>query len=102
MQPGPRIRRTPMTCSTPVDTSTGSAIGSTDPDPPEPRPTLQTIIALSAWCGLVAGLLEVGAILLRKHLFDADRALRLSQHFAWMIPVANLCIFIALAVGGSA
>ena len=91
-----------MTSSTPVDTSSGSPIGSTDPGPPTFRPTLQAIIAVSAWCGLVAGLLEVGAILLRKHLFDADRALRLSHHFVWLIPVANLCIFIALAVIGSA
>ncbi len=91
-----------MTSSTPVDTSTGSAIGSTDPVPPQFRPTLQTIIALSAWCGLVAGLLEVAAILLRKRLFDADQILRLSHHFVWLIPVANLCIFIALAVIGSA
>ena len=91
-----------MTSSRLVDPSTGSEIGSTDPVPPTFRPTLPAIIALSAWCGLVAGLLEVGAILLRKHLFDADRALRLSHHFAWLIPVANLCIFIALAVVGSA
>jgi arylsulfatase A-like enzyme len=91
-----------MTSSSLVDPSTGSEIDSTDPVPPTFRPTLQAIIALSVWCGLVAGLLEVGAILLRKHLFDADRALRLSHHFAWLVPVANLCIFIALAVVGSA
>jgi arylsulfatase A-like enzyme len=91
-----------MISSTPADISTGSAIGSTDPVPPQFRRTLQTIIALSAWCGLVAGLLEVAAILLRKRLFDADQILKLSHHFIWLIPVANLCIFIALAVIGSA
>ena len=91
-----------MTHPTTMDTGTASAVGSTDPVPPQCRLTLQTIIFLSVWCGLVAGFLEVGAILLRKHLFDADRALRLSHHFAWLIPVANLCIFIALAVIGSA
>src|SRR5262249_33668908 len=96
------IRRTPMTSSTFVDTSTGSAIGSTDPVPPQFQPTLRTIFALSAWCGLVAGLLEVAAILLRKRLFDADQILKLSHHFVWLIPVANLSIFIALAVIGSA
>ena len=91
-----------MTSSTPVDSSTGSAIGSADPVPPQFRPTLLTIIALSAWCGLVAGLLEVAVILLRKRLFDADKILKLSHHFVWLIPVADLCIFIALAVIGSA
>jgi arylsulfatase A-like enzyme len=91
-----------MTSSTGVDTSTGGATGSTDPVRPRSRPALRTIFALSAWCGLVAGLLEVAAILLRKRLFDADQILRLSHHFVWLIPVANLCIFIALAVIGSA
>ena len=91
-----------MTSSRLVDTSTGSVSGSTDPVSPTFRPTLQAIIALSAWCGLVAGLLEVASILLRKRLFDADQILRLSHHFVWLIPVANLCIFIALAVIGFA
>jgi arylsulfatase A-like enzyme len=91
-----------MTNPTTMDTGTASAVGSRDPVPPQCRLTLQTIIFLSVWCGLVAGFLEVGAILLRKHLFDADRALRLSHHFAWLIPIANLCVFIALAVIGSA
>jgi arylsulfatase A-like enzyme len=91
-----------MTTSTPVDTSTGRAIGSPDPVRPRSRPTLPTIFAMSAWCGLVAGLLEVATIVLRKRVFDADEILKLSHHFVWLIPVANLCIFIALAVIGSA
>jgi arylsulfatase A-like enzyme len=91
-----------MTRSTPVGTSTGRAIGPTDPVRPRSRPTLRAIFAMSAWCGLVAGLLEVAAILVRNRVFDADRILRLSHHFVWLIPVANLCIFIALAVIGSA
>ena len=91
-----------MTNPTTMDTSTGNAVGSTDPVPPQRRLTLPTIVLLYVWCGLFAGLLEVGAILLRKHFFDADRAIRLSHHFVWLIPVANLGIFIALAVIGSA
>ena len=91
-----------MTNPTTMDTSTGSAVGSTDPVSPQRRSALQTIILLYVWCGLFAGLLEVGALLVRKHFFDADRAVRLSHHFVWLIPVANLCIFIALAVIGSA
>jgi arylsulfatase A-like enzyme len=91
-----------MTSSIPVDTGISSAIGSTKPVPSQFRPTLQTIIALSAWCGLVAGLLEVAVILFRKCLFDADQIIRLSHHFVWLIPVGNLSIFIALGVIGSA
>jgi arylsulfatase A-like enzyme len=91
-----------MTSSTTVDTCAGTAIGSRDPVPPQFRPTLQTVVALSVWCGLVAGLLEVAAILLRKRLFDADQILRHSHHFVWLIPVANLCIFITVAIIGSA
>jgi arylsulfatase A-like enzyme len=91
-----------MTSSTPVDTNTGSAIGSTDPVRSQFRPTIATLIALSAWCGLVAGLLEVAAILVRKRLFDADQILKLTHHFVWLIPVGNFCIFMAMAVIGSA
>ena len=45
-----------MTSSTPVDISTRSAIGSTDPVAPQFRLTLKSIFLLSAWYGLFAGL----------------------------------------------
>ena len=90
-----------MTSSSLVDTSTGSVSGSTDPVPATFRPML-AIIALSSWCGLVAGLLEVAVTVLRKRLLDADQVLKLSHHFLWLIPVANLSLFIVLAVIGSA
>ena len=35
-----------------------------------------SILLLSAWCGLVAGLLEVGTIVIRKELFDDESSLR--------------------------
>ena len=91
-----------MTNPTATDTSTGRAVGATDPAHRQRQLRLKTVIGLSVWCGLVAGLLEVIAILLRKYFFDADRAIRLSHHFVWLVPVANLGIFIALAVIGSA
>ncbi len=90
-----------MTGSSPVDTGTSSASGSTVMVPSQLRSTLQAIVALSAWSGLVAGLLEVVVTLLRKRLLDADQILRLSHHFIWLIPLVNLCIFIALAAIGS-
>ncbi len=69
---------------------------------PKFRLPIHTIIALSAWCGVVAGLFEVTTIVLRKRFFDADQILKLSHNFIWLIPVANLIMFLALALIGSA
>jgi arylsulfatase A-like enzyme len=51
-------------------------------------------LVLSAWCGLVAGLLEVGTIVLRKQMFDSNRLYGMSRHFTWLIPVTNLFVFL--------
>jgi arylsulfatase A-like enzyme len=59
---------------------------------------LRTLLALSAWCGLVSGLLEVGTIILRKHTFDPNHLYGMSRHFVWLIPVTNLGLFLALGV----
>ena len=61
---------------------------------------LISILLLSVWCGLVAGLLEVGTIVLRKTFFDANHLYGISRHFVWLIPVANLGIVLALGVLG--
>jgi arylsulfatase A-like enzyme len=55
-------------------------------------------LVLSAWCGLVAGLLEVGTIVLRKRLFDSNRLYGMSRHFIWLIPATNLLVFLALGI----
>ncbi len=55
---------------------------------------------LSVWCGLVAGVLEVGAVVLRKQVFDSDHLYRMSRHFVWLIPLANACVFLALGLVG--
>ena len=59
-----------------------------------------TLLLLSAWCGLVAGLLEVGTIVLRKQALDPDRLYKMSRHFVWMIPVSNVCVFVTLGAIG--
>jgi arylsulfatase A-like enzyme len=59
-----------------------------------------SLLILSAWCGLVAGLLEVATIVIRKRLFDANQLYGMSRHFVWMIPATNLCVFLALGVFG--
>ncbi len=91
-----------MTISTPDDTQTRGEIGARDPATAQFPLTLPAMITLSVWCGLVAGLLEVAAIVVRNRIFDADQILRFSHHFVWLIPVVNLCVFVALAVIGSA
>ena len=59
-----------------------------------------SLLLLSAWCGLVAGLLEVGTIVLRKHTVDPNRLYGLSRHFLWLIPVTYFCVFLALGLFG--
>ena len=53
--------------------STGSAAGGSAV---AKRPGLISLLLLSAWCGLVAGLLEVGTIVLRKQTVRPESSLR--------------------------
>ena len=59
-----------------------------------------SLLLVSAWCGLVAGLLEVGTIVLRKQVFDIDQLYRISRHFVWLIPLSNLAVFMVLGLVG--
>ena len=64
------------------------------------RPRFPRVLLLSAWCGLVAGLLEVGAIVLRKQTYDPDHLYKMSRHFVWMIPMVDVGVFLALGFCG--
>src|SRR5262245_57147595 len=75
-------------------------IGASTPDVAMNRLGFRSLLLLSAWCGLVAGLLEVGTIVLRKHTVDPNRLYGLSRHFLWLIPVTYLCVFLALGLFG--
>ncbi len=62
------------------------------------RPALGVLL-LALWCGLVAGLLEVGMTVLKAQTFGRDRHFyHMSRHFVWLIPVANLLLFLGLGV----
>ena len=63
---------------------------------------LYSLLLVSAWCGLVAGLLEVSTMVLRKRLFDWDPFYRMSRHFVWLIPLANLSVFLTFGLLGCA
>jgi arylsulfatase A-like enzyme len=82
-----------------VATKVGT-VGSRTTDPARARPRIGALLLLSAWCGLVAGLLEVSAIVLRKLVLDSDHLYRMSHHFVWLIPLVNFCVFLVLGVLG--
>jgi arylsulfatase A-like enzyme len=75
-------------------------VGSSTPDLASNRLGLVLLLFLSAWCGLIAGLLEVGTIVIRKQAFESDHLYRMSRHFVWLIPLSNLCVFVALGLAG--
>ncbi len=67
-------------------------------DPASGREGQFPVVIASAWCGLVSGLLEVATIVVRKRTFDPNHLYEMSRHFVWLIPLANLCVFLALGV----
>ena len=66
------------------------------PGDARPSPALPHPFVLSIWFGLVTGLLELGLVHVRNHLlgWSTLSALQISRHFPWMIPVANLGLFL--------
>ncbi len=56
------------------------------------------VLVVSIWCGLVAGPLEVAAIVLRKHAVDLNQFYWMSRHFVWLIPLTDLLIFLILGL----
>src|SRR6476620_11536024 len=60
------------------------------------RLLLISVLLLSAWCGMVAGILEVSMIVIRKEAFDSNHLYGMSRHFVWLIPVTNLGVCLVL------
>lgn len=58
----------------------------------------RAILMLSAWCGLLAGWLEVGALILKKNTFDINHLYGMTRHFVWLIPLVDLGLFVVLGV----
>ena len=88
-----------MISRTAAATNAGSA------DSPAPKPAISrldliSLLLMSAWCGLVAGLFEVAAIVLRKQVFDSDRFYKMSRHFVWLVPLVNLSVFLTVGLLG--
>jgi arylsulfatase A-like enzyme len=73
-----------------------SAAGPVQEELAERRVRPLALVGVSAWCGLSAGLLEVAAIVLRKYTFGPSQLYGISRYFVWVIPLANLALFLAL------
>ena len=59
------------------------------------------LLGLSAWCGTIAGMLEVVTVFVRKRFFDTNQLLSMTRHFIWLFPLANLLIFLFVGLIGS-
>ena len=55
-----------------------------------------SLLALSAWCGLAAGWLEVGTRVLCRSINPTNRLYMMSRHFVWLTPLANLLLFFGM------
>jgi arylsulfatase A-like enzyme len=53
---------------------------------------------LSIWCGLLAGLLEVATRVVARSIDPTNRLYLMSRHFVWLIPLANMLVFLGLGL----
>src|SRR5262249_37230290 len=67
----------------PLPTAPPEAEGATRPERPSPL----TILLVAAWVGLTAGFLDLGLMILKKHLMDGGGFYHLGVGFPWIIPV---------------
>jgi len=56
------------------------------------------VLVLSVWCGLAAGLLEVGARVLCRSIDSTNRLYGMSRHFVWLVPLTYLLLFSVVGV----
>jgi arylsulfatase A-like enzyme len=85
-----------MRRATPADrkaTSPGPA-----PSVAPPRIGPRDVLILAAWCGLAAGLLEVGARILCRSINPTKRLYQMSRHFIWLAPLTYLLLFLAMGL----
>jgi arylsulfatase A-like enzyme len=102
MNPRLRLTRTPNSLMN-QDASVVMTAEMAGPDPrvaTAHRLGLVALIVVSAWCGLVAGLLEVATIVIRKQFFDTNQLYGTTRHFVWLIPLLNLSVFLVLSAAG--
>jgi hypothetical protein len=62
--------------------------------------TARGALLLTAWFGLVAGFLDLGANLLNKDVLHATVYYKQGRFFIWSVPLANLAIMTVPGVLG--
>ncbi len=62
---------------------------------PAPPVGASDLVLLSAWLGLAAGWIEVGARVFLKNAPGPGQMYRIMRHFFWAVPLANLLLFLA-------
>lgn len=67
---------------------------------PTARPGPIAILGLSAWCGLLVGLLEVATVVVHKRFLDTNQLLSMSRQFVGLIPLTDLLIFLLVGSVG--
>ena len=75
-----------------------SAPGSPHATGPRSRLRALHTLVLSAWCGLVAGCLEVATKVLCRAVHPTGRLYMMSRHFVWLTPLANLLVFLGVGL----
>src|SRR5688500_7926563 len=60
---------------------------------PDERLGPMGLLAISAWCGLAAGWLEVGTRMLCRSIDGTNRLYLISRDLVWMVPRANPRLF---------
>src|SRR5947207_6188286 len=86
-----------MSTTTPADRMTSSG----GPGPTlasQNRPGPMDVLALAAGCGLAAGWLEVGTRVLCRIIHPTGRMYMMSRHFVWLVPLANLLLFVGVGL----
>jgi len=86
-----------MNTTTPADRLTFSP-GTARTLAPLGRIGPRDVLVLSAWCGLAAGWLEVGARVLCRSIDPTHRLYLMSRHFVWLVPLSNLMLFSGIGV----
>jgi arylsulfatase A-like enzyme len=56
------------------------------------------LFLLSVWCGLAAGLLEVGTRISCRALSPYHRLYLMSRHFVWLTPLVNVLFLVGLGI----
>lgn len=88
-----RMRTVALAPSSTVEAVTGAT-----------RLTLRTALVMAVWLGLLAGYVDLAAIVAKKHFIHDDAWFRAARDFPWTVPIAHVALSMtaALALGSAA